>query len=406
MSTRSRLCICVALLFALPAVPAPASPEKSVRRLDGSRITPAEIEATVTKLMAAAKVPGLGVAILNDNKVVYLHAYGMRNVEEGKPLTADTVMSGLSFTKSVFAVLVMQLVEEGKLDLDVPIVRYLDKPLGEYEKWADLASDERHKLITARMLLSHTAGFPNFRFLNDDGKLDIKFAPGSRYAYSGEGINLLGFVVESVTKKPLDVLMQERIFTPFGMTRTSMLWQPRFEDDYATGYDESGKALGHTRRSSPRAAGSMDTTLNDFSKFVAAMMQGKGLRSKSRAELFKPQIRIHSQAQFPTLRPETTTENDAIRLSYALGWGVFFTPAGKAVFKEGHDDGGRNHFVCFLDKKTAIILLTNSSNGHSIFKELLARLIGDTWTPWKWESYIPYDLPDVRLSTSPRSADP
>jgi CubicO group peptidase (beta-lactamase class C family) len=381
-----------AFLFILTAAAAVASPApKSIRRLDGSRITPAEIEATVTKLMTAAKVPGLGVAILNDNKAVYLQAFGMRNVEEGKPLTADTVMSGLSFTKSVFAVLVMQLVEEGKLDLDVPIVRYLDKPLGQYEKWADPAGDERHKLITARMLLSHTAGFPNFRFLNDDGKLDIKFAPGSRYAYSGEGINLLGFVVESVMKKPLDVLMQERIFTPLGMTRTSMRWQPRFENDYATGYDEQGKALGHTRRSNPRAAGSMDTTLTDFPKFVAAMMQGKVLRAKSREELFKPQIRIHSQAQFPTLRPETTDENDAIRLSYALGWGVFFTPAGKAVFKEGHDDGGENHFVCFLDRKTAVILLTNSSNGDSMFKELLARLIGDTWTPWKWESYIPYD---------------
>jgi CubicO group peptidase (beta-lactamase class C family) len=184
--------------------------------------------------------------------------------------------------------------------------------------------------------------------------------------------------------------MQERVFGPLGMTRTSMHWEPRFEDNYALGYDEKGTVLGHTKRVNPRAAGSMDTTISDYAKFVAAVMQGKGLSRHAKDEMLTPQIAIHSKTQFPTLQAETTDENDSIHLAYGLGWGLFTTPYGKAFFKEGHDDGWENHAVVFPDRKVALILMSNSANGDSIYRELLATLIGDTFTPWKWEGYIPY----------------
>ena len=152
-------------------------------------------------------------------------------------------MSAASFTKVAFAYMVMQLVDEKVLDLDRPVYQYLPKPLPEYPGYKDLAGDVRYQKITARMLLDHTSGFPNFRFLNDDRKLNINFDPGSRFAYSGEGMQLLQMVVETVTNKPLEELMQERVFRPLGMTRTSMVWQSRFENDYAHAHDEYGRAL-------------------------------------------------------------------------------------------------------------------------------------------------------------------
>lgn len=97
------------------------------------------------------------------------------------------------------------------------------------------------------MLLSHTAGFPNWRSLNDDGKLNINFAPSSRYAYSGEGMDLMQLVVETVTGKPLEELMQTRVFQPLGTTRTSMFWQERFENDSAHDYDEWERDLARSR---------------------------------------------------------------------------------------------------------------------------------------------------------------
>jgi CubicO group peptidase (beta-lactamase class C family) len=107
--------------------------------------------------------------------------------------------------------------------------------------------------------------------------------------------------------------------------------------------------------------------------------------------MLRPQIAILSQTQFPTLRQNLTDENHPIHLSYGLGWGLFTTPYGKAFFKEGHDDGWENHVVCFPEKKIAILLLSNSSNADSIFKELFKTLAGDRWTPWRWEGYTPYD---------------
>lgn len=364
--------------------------EQEVMRLDGSRIRVGDLEERVMRLMQAARIPGLCVTIFNRGQNVYLRGFGMRNVEARLPMTEDTVMYGASFTKAVFAYMVMQLVDERSLDLDKPVYLYLDKPLPEYEKYSDLASDERYKKITARMILSHTTGFPNFRFINPDNKLDIKFDPGTQYSYSGEGINLLGFVLEQRMGKSVGALMQARVFDRLQMTRTSMTWQPAFETNYAIGYDEQQRPLGHQRRTNPRAAGSMDTTISDYARFIEAVLSRRGLSAKSWKTMFTPQIRIHSKTQFPTPSKETTTQNDKIGLAYGLGWGVFHCPFGNAYFKEGHDDGWENHSVCFDHNKTALILMSNSSNGDSIYKELLKYLIGDTFTPWQWEGYIPY----------------
>jgi CubicO group peptidase (beta-lactamase class C family) len=299
-------------------------------------------------------------------------------------------MTGASFTKVAFAYMVMQLVQEKLLDLDKPVYQYLPKPQPDYPEYQDLANDARYKKITSRMLLSHTSGFANLRFLEPDRKLRIHFEPGSRYAYSGEGILLLQKVVEAITKQPLAVLMQTRVFQPLGMTRTSMVWEDRFESDYANGYDEYGRSLGAERRQNADAAGSMQTTTRDFAQFVLAMTQGKGLSRQTRELMLSPQIQILSKHQFPTLAGDTTDENKSIRLSYGLGWGLYWTRYGKAFFKEGHDEGWRNYTVCFDQLKSGIVIMTNSSNGEGIFKELLETLIRDTFTPIEWEGYTPY----------------
>ena len=106
--------------------------------------------------------------------------------------------------------------------------------------------------------------------------------------------------------------------------------------------------------------------------------------------MIRPQIAIHSKYQFPTITDETTTQNDQIGLSYGLGWGLLKCAYGRAFFKEGHDDAWRNYNINFIDKGISIIIMTNSANGESIFKELLEKLIGDNCTPWEWERYTPY----------------
>jgi CubicO group peptidase (beta-lactamase class C family) len=257
-----------AFLILLLAADLAAGPRTGITRLDGSRIADAEIDRTVTRLMQAAEVTGAGIAIIDGGKIAYMKAYGFRDKEKQLPLTEQSAMAAASLTKSTVACLVMQLVEQGKISLDTPVTRLLPKPLAEYPEYRDLANDPRHLKITPRMLLSHTSGFPNFRPL-PNGKLNINFEPGSRYAYSGEDLFLLQFLVET-THEPIADLMRERIFVPLGMTRTSMTYEPRFATDISQAYDEWSRPLGVQQSTRADAAGSMQTTLTDFARFVLA----------------------------------------------------------------------------------------------------------------------------------------
>lgn len=337
--------------------------------------------------MQAAHVTGTGIAIFHDGKLAFLKAYGWRDTSQRLPLTPDSVMTAASLTKSAFAVLAMQLVAERVIDLDRPVYRYLPKPLPEYSEYRDLAADPRYRQITMRMLLSHTSGLPNMRRFTEDRKLRIYFAPGSRFAYSGEGIELAQMVVETVTGKPLDDLLQARICRPLGMTRTRMVWDPRFESDYANAYDEQGRSLGPQRRSRADAAGSLQTTLHDYARLVEALLSGDVLDRPTRELMFSPQIQIHSRHEFPSLSTETTTANDSLRLSYGLGWGLYWSPYGEAFFKEGHDDGWRHYVVGFTQPRSGMLIMTNSSNGEDLYSALLEDLLGDTFTPLEWEGF-------------------
>jgi CubicO group peptidase (beta-lactamase class C family) len=341
--------------------------------------------------MTAAEVTGVAIAVIDDGQIVYTKAYGYRDSATKAPLTPDSVMSAASFTKSAFAYMVMQLVAEHRLDLDKAVVEYLPKPLPQYPGYVDLAGDERYRRITARMLLAHTSGLPNLRALEPDRKLKIRFDPGTRFAYSGEGMMLLQLIVETITNEPLTRLMDERLFQPLGMARTSMVWQDRFERDFANGYDEYGRSLGPLKRTTADAGGSMQTTVSDYARLLQAMLSGKGLSASVLREMLSPQIRIRSKHEFPTDAPETTTENDAIRLSYGLGWGLYWSPVGEAFFKEGHDEGWRNYAVGFVERKSGMVIMTNSGNGEGIFKDVLETVIDDTYTPIEWEGYTPYD---------------
>lgn len=371
---------------------------KQITRLNGSKISSSEIDKTVKRLMDTANVQGLDLAILNNKRTVFIKSYGYKNKPKNELLDTSSVMYGASFSKAVFAYLTMKLVQEKIIDLDKPLYKYLSKPISEYEYFSDLKSDDKWKLITARMCLSHTTGLPNVRWLHPTtgvedtlGVIRIYFMPGTKYAYSGEGLKLLQLVEEEITNKTVEDLAIEKVFNPIGMKRTGFIWHKEFDDNFAIGHLENGALNSKKKRTTPVASGSLVTTISDYSKFIETVMQQKGLDKKMYSEMLSPQIKIYSKVQFPTITEETTSENKAINLSYGLGWGLLKCKYGRAFFKEGHDDAWRNYNINFIDKGISIIIMTNSANGELIFKELLETLIGDTFTPWKWQTYFPYN---------------
>ena len=404
IATATPLIMLLLTAFAVGSLrPAPRADETGkVRTLDGKQVSIPELEAFINQTMEKADVTGLSCAIINDNKIVYQNAFGYRDKKSGTRTDQKTIFSAASFSKPVFAYLVMLLVEEKRIELDKPLYHYLDKPLPEYPDYADLKGDERHKQITARMVLSHTTGFPNWRFLRRDGKLNIMFPPGTRHSYSGEGIALLQMVIEKITGKDLETLAGEKIFRPFKMSRTSYVWQMAYEGNVASPHDEFGRPRGEPiRRDKPGAAGSMVTTAADYARFLVGLLNAKGTRKATIDVMLQPQVRITARNMFGPGASQETNENEAIRLAWGLGWGRFDTPHGRAFFHTGHSFGWQNYTVTFADKGIGIVLLSNSDNFESVAREIVGKAIGDTFSPFGWLGYPQFDPSRAKRTPPP-----
>jgi serine-type D-Ala-D-Ala carboxypeptidase/endopeptidase len=371
---------------------------QNIIKLDKTKISESNLDAKIVALMNAANVQGLAVAVFNNNEPVYKKTFGYKNVITKEPINNETNFYGASLSKPVFAVMVMQLVEKGIIDLDKPLQDYLPKPIFEYtptKKWhdnyQDLKDDPSYRKITARMCLDHTSGFPNWRWDESDHKLRVKTTPGSRYSYSGEGLVYLQVVLEHLLDKPLEQMMQENIFTPLKMNNSSYTWQPKFEKDYCLGHNSTGEIYEKDKDNDARSASTLETTLGDYTLFTEAVLKNQLLKQSTTDEMFTQQIKIKSKVQFGPLRLEDSDANDGIDLGYGLGWVLLKSPYGTGAFKEGHGDGFQHYSIIFPQAGIGIIIMSNSDNAESIFKELLESAIGDIYTPWQWENYIPYN---------------
>jgi CubicO group peptidase (beta-lactamase class C family) len=381
-----------------------ANGEKSqpIVRLDGSELSSREADASTRKALEAARVTGAQIAVVEKGRLVWSAAYGLRHSQPDLPMDRETATWAASITKGIFACYVMQLVERREFDLDEPVARQLSKPLDQYESYrqsaADLVQDRAWPSVTPRMLLSHSLGLGNFTFLEPDKKMHLHFKPGTRFQYSGDGINLVQFVVEQKQRKPLDQLMQDAIFAPLGMTRTSLVYRNEFEANTADRFDAGGKFLSQTRRMQARAAGSMSSTAEDLARFASALFAGRILDEPTRKKMLAPAIKIRSLHQFPLHANEGEGKEAAeAGLAYGLGWGLLTrTRFGPAFFKEGHGDGAQNYILCFERRQACMILMTNSDNGELAFRPLLETIFGDNVTPWEWEGYTPAYIEESR----------
>lgn len=350
-----------------------------------------DIDILVRALMETEEVPGLALALIESGTVTYKKTYGYREVETATSLDTDTVMYGASLTKFLFSAFVMQLVEEGKLDLDTPIAALLPKELPSYERYQDLEGDPRWRQLTMRILLNHTSGFPNFRFFLPDGgfdkdaKLKFFFNPGERYGYSGEGYYIAQLVVEEMLGIKTGPELQKRFFDPLGMTRTSLTWRDDFRPNFAQGYSVDGENLGHNMQSNVRAAGSMDTTINDFSAWVAAFMRGDLMSAKTRTEMLASTFPITSLHQFPTLDTTIAPRNRDHHLAAGIGVETWRGPQGAGFDKGGHNEKTDNMLVCLTEADRCVLLMSNTAKGDRLFPQIIDYILGDAGILWAWK---------------------
>lgn len=342
------------------------------------------LDREIERLMAAEKIPGVAVAIVDGGKVTHVVAKGVRNAA-GDPLTPDTIMYAASITKAAFSYYVLMLVDDGKVDLDRSVAEILPKPLPAYPRYADLGVDERWKTITLRRLLTHSSGLADQRFYDPENRFRFNLEPGARYAYSNEGINLAQFIIEEGLGLKVGDEMNRRLFQPLGMTNSSMIWREDFKQNLADGQHADGRWEAHDDRSSVKAAGSLDTTITDLGKLAAAMASGWGLSAKTRAELDKGSFPIVSRSQFPPFLIRDNPDNARIGLQAGIGVVVFKGPEGRAFYKGGHNDITDNHMTCVAKGKRCVVVLTNSGVGQRIIPTVVKAALGDIGSPWDWE---------------------
>jgi len=195
----------------------------------------AQIDAMIEETMARIALPGFALAVVKDGEVAYAQGYGVTSLDGGAPVTDQTIFQWAESTMALTAMAVMQLVEEGKLDLDAPVTDYVP-----YFKLAD----ERYKAITVGQLLAHSSGIPdsgdamadweNFLPEYDGGALErwvrndlaekgLLFAPGEGWEYSDLGYALLGAVIGAASGQPYEAYMAEHILAPLGMDQSTFL---------------------------------------------------------------------------------------------------------------------------------------------------------------------------------------
>ncbi len=327
----------------------------------------AELDSIIPALMDSGDVTGMSIAITTDSGIVWSRGFGVRNTETQEPVTANTVFEAASLSKPVFAYAVLQLVDQGVLDLDTPIADYY-----EYES---ITYDERHKLITPRMVLTHSPGFPNWR--PRGGQLTIDREPGSEFSYSGEGFVYLQLAVMNLTGEPLDQLVRWMVFEPLGMTSSSYLWQDMFEERVALPHNAEGEVLRKNKPQSGRgnAAASLHTTAPDFARFMIAVMNGTGLSDSTAAAMLTSQIDVDSN------------------LTWGLGIGLQQSEAGRSFWHWGDNTGYKAYTVSYPEHGVGVVWFSNSENGQSVLEAMLAATVGGQHAAATWLGYEAYNSP-------------
>jgi CubicO group peptidase (beta-lactamase class C family) len=354
--------------------------------LSGEARTAGQGKAVLRRLLENPGAKAISVAVIQDARVVYREVAGIVDPRLKQAVNERTVFRGASLSKPVFAYLVMKLVGEGILDLDRPLVQYLDRALPEFADYRDLRADDRYRLLTARIILSHRSGFPNWRIMNPGRRLDFKFTPGEQYKYSGEGYRLLQMILEQITGRPFNDLVREKVFGPLAMKNTSYLWERRFDDNFAVDLNTGLRSLILQTKTVPNSAGSLLSNAANYSNFLVAAIAGQGLKKGSVETMLKRHVGVTSRSLHAAQGTDPGIR-EKIDLGWGLGWGRFRCPAGEAVFHTGREEGCDCYTVYFLDRRIGLVVFSVTDESAPVVPATAKELIGDVYSPFTWLMY-------------------
>jgi D-alanyl-D-alanine carboxypeptidase len=323
------------------------------------------LDKAMLQEMQREHIPGVGVVVVRNGRIVKEQGYGLANVEHGVPVTPETKFQSGSIGKMFTAALVMLLVEDGKLELDDRVSRYLANTPKAWEG------------ITIRHLLTHTSGLGDpyealdFRKDYSDEELialeagiPVLSAPGARWAYSNMGYHLLGFICNKAGGAFYGDQLRERIFQPLGMG-TRIISESDIVPHRAAGYEWVHGALKNQSWVSPKlnttADGSLYLTAHDLALWDMALSGKKILTEKIRSASWTP-----------------VTLNDGSTAPYGYGWDLSPVNGHRTISHGGSWQGFKTAIERYVDDKLTVIVLANSASARPA---KLANLVARHYVP-------------------------
>ncbi|MEF9479341.1 serine hydrolase [Chryseobacterium sp. RRHN12] len=296
-------------------------------------------------------IPALGLGIIEAGKLREVKVFG--EVKKGVSAPQDALFNVASLTKPVTAMVALRLVSLGKWKLDEPLDVYWTDP--------DIANDARHKKLTTRIVLTHQTGFPNWRWMSADKKLNFQFDPGTKYQYSGEGFEYLRKALEKKSGRSLDQLATELIFQPLRMNDTNYIWDRNTDASrFVTGYNEKGEAYPIEKITKANAADDLHTTIRDYGNFMVSVMKGKNLKPEIFREMIKKQVKVKENKYF------------------GLGFEIYDLGNNHyALSHSGADQGTRCIAIILPDSGKGIVIFTNVDDGYKVYEKLVLHYLGE-----------------------------
>ncbi len=256
---------------------------------------------------------------------------------------------------------------EKKIDIDIPLYRYFD--------YSRIKDDEESKKITARMVLNHTTGWPNWaqnpmQKAWGTSSLKTQFKPGTKWGYSGEGFVFLQLAIQKILKKDFQSIAKERVFIPLGMKSSSFIWQEGFADRATYGHNSKNEPVARTEYFLPNASFSLLTTATDYSLFLKALVK------KYLSTMLAVEVPLYD-AKKP--------DSNAKRLFWGLGLGIQKNELGKMAWHWGDNGDYKGFFIINPEKQQLLVCFTNSINGLKLMKPLANQFFGNAnWYAANW----------------------
>ena len=331
------------------------------RASPGSKTTK---QAQLEMLLKQENVPGIQL-IYSQKGATTAYSLGRRKQGSTEAVDAGTAFQAASLGKVVLAYLTLRLCDRGILTLDTPLLTYYAYPR--------LQQESRAAKITARMVLAHTTGLPNWTenplgATWNTSPLHLRYAPDSCWNYSGEGYVFLQKTLEHLTGKSFEALAQQEVFAPLQMAHSSFVWRETYAANACFGHDAAGKSTAQLQFKDPYGAFTLLSTASDYNRFLQAVLAGKGL-APATAKLLTTSVNPANRCRVPV------TSTDAA-ISWACGVGLANTSHGPAIWQWGDNGDFQGFFMAFPAEQESIVFLTNSANGLKMTDKILQLFLG------------------------------